>query len=414
MPSELRYCENCGDIIQVRQGESVNVAERFICESCRGGGSGRASRTEGRKPAEFGKESGNLELFSTTTISFHQREFESLAMEHDDGPLQPGGRGAEPEPERPLMFVDTDAPSHPHGSTTGGPAPTARRIVFRCMHCRATLCIRPVKATSRLSCPYCSKSVYITQSGQLVAKPPSAAFRQGSAALPEIRPGSVALKRKPDAGEAAATAPKGKKDRRAPSPSKMSETDRGPSVTVSVEEPAEPHPRSLAPPRAESPEEEAPSAGGISGFDEDLRRASPTTPPKAPGLPAPRPPDYARRRTAARPASPKTARRQRPPQPHRTATVATNVDESIAAGRRPGRRAAPSTAAVPTFGRKLLCGFFVAFTVTLPVGLLGTMDKVAGARGTLETAPDAPPTLFEKLGNIALRGMENLLGGEER
>jgi hypothetical protein len=92
------------------------------------------------------------------------------------------------------------------GEGSASPAKSARRILFRCLHCRSTLSIRPVDRTSKLKCPHCTNTIYVTPTGRLLKNSPSVALRKGEVAPTELltpgagsvverNPGSVAIKK---------------------------------------------------------------------------------------------------------------------------------------------------------------------------------------------------------------------------
>ena len=216
MATELRYCEKCGEIIQQTPDSSVDLTDRFICKNCDGDQVSRPSDAPAGRPIalEDLPESADLELFSQATIAMQKKEIKSppperplkLQDSRENGETQnkknpeqasPAASASPASPQAaeanaPLQLVSNSA-----NTGAAAPAATAKKIVFRCLHCRVTLAIRPVKNASRLTCPYCSKMIYVTANGQLLKNPPSVVFREGSGAVYKIGPESVSVDKEP-------------------------------------------------------------------------------------------------------------------------------------------------------------------------------------------------------------------------
>ena len=215
---ELRYCEDCGDILQPRTDGDAAAADGFGCARCDGIGNAELISNDARTDAK--PVATLLDPDSTTTLSSESAAThdpmelsdgtsgdEGLGNAHQDGAnvTEPtdvvrrevtgpqGDRAAEADPkftmrddtiEKPGAAATMQAVSHldvplfedvGEGEPVGSllPASRAQKIVFRCPHCRSALSIRPVQSTSRLLCPACDHSVYVTISGRTFDKPPS-------------------------------------------------------------------------------------------------------------------------------------------------------------------------------------------------------------------------------------------------
>ena len=156
---ELRYCEKCGDILQVEgQGEKIDPSERFVCRKCQG-------RQDAPREAEKTLFDGILDktalnLFSASTIALKRKEL----TEKDAAGSQVG-----------IADTPSEDPSSSGGSSA--PAPSAKKLQFRCLHCRASLLVRPVERTSRMVCPRCKENLYIDPSGIVTKTPPAPSER---------------------------------------------------------------------------------------------------------------------------------------------------------------------------------------------------------------------------------------------
>lgn len=180
---ELRYCEKCGDVIRVETDEPLNPTVRFLCGRCQGEDAAASPRAEPAKTpaqAERPLDPSNLNLFSPQTIAVKKKELEELESKMAS------------EPQTPANLRVVKRPSSAVARGGGGPAPKGQKILFRCLHCRSTLSIRPVSETSKLTCPHCAKTLYVTPGGKLLAAPPSSVVARTTSRRPETaRPGSA-------------------------------------------------------------------------------------------------------------------------------------------------------------------------------------------------------------------------------
>src|SRR5688572_11689307 len=199
---ELRYCEECGDVIQVETSTPGNISDHFVCERCKSGAG--APRPEAAASEDV--QAGSLNLFSPETIAIRKKKIDedtaSKKPKSSRLKLVKANEEAEPrlatDPPRatvppvasPAPVADPPQPAAEPvpGSTTGSasPAKSARRILFRCLHCRSTLSIRPVEKTSKLTCPHCTNVIYVTPTGRLLKNSPSVALRKGEVAPTEL------------------------------------------------------------------------------------------------------------------------------------------------------------------------------------------------------------------------------------
>jgi DNA-directed RNA polymerase subunit RPC12/RpoP len=174
---ELRYCEECGDVIQVESAEPLGELEHFICERCKSGEREPKNEATGEAAGESAGEdlqAQSLNLFSPQTIALRKKQYEAVLPK-------------DPKSNR-LRLVKQDATDSPaEGTGAAMPAQGARKILFRCLHCKATLAIRPVDRTSKLNCPHCSKTIFVTAAGTLLKDSPSAVER-----ATEVRPAAHA------------------------------------------------------------------------------------------------------------------------------------------------------------------------------------------------------------------------------
>ncbi len=197
---EIRYCDNCGNPIQVELGQLFSTMDRVVCDACRPGAKKDCgdldARNSGAKLDDI-LESSNLNLFSSQTIVLHKQKLEqgSAPAEKPKSAklklVKPGsassatgaGSGIRPPQARPPQ-----SPSSALVASQGAsnPSKSAQKIVFRCMHCHSTLSIRPIEKTSKLTCPHCAKDVFITISGRVLKMSPSIALKK------ESQPGSNA------------------------------------------------------------------------------------------------------------------------------------------------------------------------------------------------------------------------------
>ena len=187
---ELRYCEECGDVVQVETNQAQSLSDHFLCDSCRSGPKGEARKGEERDLSMNTVLKGtNLDLFSQNTIALKKKQYqEELSSKKPKSTrlrlVKPSSPTGDPG----------EAPA-PAGEGCTSPAKSARKILFRCLHCRSTLSIRPVDRTSKLTCPQCGKPIYVTASGQLLKTSPSLRIEHGGFRDEAGRPGSGAARK---------------------------------------------------------------------------------------------------------------------------------------------------------------------------------------------------------------------------
>jgi predicted RNA-binding Zn-ribbon protein involved in translation (DUF1610 family) len=177
---ELRYCEECGDVIRAEATDPLTIADHFVCDKCHSG----AKAEKGEEAAtETDFDSSRLNLFSPDTVAIHKRQYEEelSSSQSKSTRLRLVKDGAPAEAEGTVAIEENESGT--------APAKTAQKIVFRCLHCRSTLSIRQVDRTSRLTCPHCGKAIYVTASGRLYKSSPPPAMKKGEGLLQD-RPGS--------------------------------------------------------------------------------------------------------------------------------------------------------------------------------------------------------------------------------
>jgi hypothetical protein len=212
---ELRYCENCGDIIQLKADAPPSSSDHFLCDKCRAQESGAPREPQEGSPQLQLKEilgSEELNLFSKGTLVLRKKEMEKLKEKekakeaaaraqgqktqpvydpHVRGSGSQRVRKAQPQqglpqqgrPQQGLPQQGLPQQGLPQQNPGGGgplvgssaPASRAQKIVFSCPQCKSPFSIRPVATTSRLACPSCRRPFYVTISGQLFSTPPSSA-----------------------------------------------------------------------------------------------------------------------------------------------------------------------------------------------------------------------------------------------
>jgi hypothetical protein len=184
---ELRYCEKCGDIIKLEgKDERINPAEHFVCPRCEGGAEGAPA---GKDSFEGILDQSTLNLFSPSTLAIKRSELIKEAPHLGD---------AVPNPSKP--------PTVRAGSSF--PARTARKLQFRCLHCRSTLMIRPVEKPSRMVCPKCQGSLFIDQTGIVSKRSPGGSVEPAvSTAAGQAAPVRIAAGAPPQKAEGAAASP---------------------------------------------------------------------------------------------------------------------------------------------------------------------------------------------------------------
>jgi hypothetical protein len=187
---ELRYCEKCGDIIPL-QGKDAGLEPvgHFLCPRCEAGGGPERPAADQKLPENL-LEQSSLNLFSPNTVVIKRQE--------------------QQEKEARLKLAEEelwDGPLEGHETGSANPARTARKLQFRCLHCRAVLMVRPVQKASRMVCPKCRGNLFIDQSGVVSKRPPigsdrvkigSSRIQAGSAQVksgpPAVKPASAQVK----------------------------------------------------------------------------------------------------------------------------------------------------------------------------------------------------------------------------
>lgn len=184
---ELRYCEECGDVIRAETEAPLSLSDHFICEKCRSGvrGPRKSAEATGSESKAPPINKGELNFFSNETIALRK-------VQHKERPPVPQAE-EKPKSTHLRLVRPESAPSGAEAATsTGQPAaPRKQKILFRCLHCRATLSIRPVDKTSKLACPHCSGTIYVTPSGKLHKTPPPNPLKKGAGLLSEKKEGST-------------------------------------------------------------------------------------------------------------------------------------------------------------------------------------------------------------------------------
>ena len=250
---ELRYCENCGEVIRLETDEPISLTEQFFCKTCKNescdthgdqprsrpasenpplslGGlpattdldlfsqqtivkrKQRSSPTEATLPSDEGRQSTRLRLVKSTA---EVGETSDLSFEATEI-LTPAPDFAEEPVVSPSWLDKAAADQVPtegrkcYGSTTGSTAPSrcADRLMFRCLHCRAPLAVRPVRKTSRLACPKCHEVLYLTASGRALKGSPSQISRVGGPnSIITRNPGSVVIRKETGSSRKASSSP---------------------------------------------------------------------------------------------------------------------------------------------------------------------------------------------------------------
>jgi len=201
---ELRYCEECGDVTRIESGGPI-LSDHYVCERCENGGpdSGKKDGASADE-ASFDNflQEQPLNLFSDQTIALRRKPKPSDSQR---GQPKPSDEPQKPKSNRLRLVktattgtVRTTSTAQPAtqdgnaGSST--PAKSAQRLLFRCIHCRATLSIRPVNRTSKLLCPECRQAIYVTSSGSLLKDTASAVISKGGSTA-FATAGSVVVKK---------------------------------------------------------------------------------------------------------------------------------------------------------------------------------------------------------------------------
>ncbi len=193
---ELRYCEKCGDIIQLEgKADPAHPTEHFVCPRCQGvAGESNPAAGTGQQSAPVSLEkvldSTSMNLFSSNTILIKRKEqkekeeaFRQSRLKLADEVARGGEQNSAPIPEE-------DDSASAAGSSI--PSRNARKLQFRCLHCRAVLMVRPVDKASRIICPKCKESLYIDQTG-IVSRRPAGAKAAPPAGTAVVKPGSARM-----------------------------------------------------------------------------------------------------------------------------------------------------------------------------------------------------------------------------
>jgi len=170
---ELRYCEECGEVIKIDSGNPISLSDQYVCERCQNGGPGRKENPSAAEE-HFGNvlEGGALDLFSQQTIALRRQQVESESKKSQSSRLRLVKSGS--------SVVATSALPQAGEEGSATPSRSAQRIMFRCIHCRAPLAIRPVDRTSKLVCPQCRREIFVTASGRFLKPTASVVVRQNA------------------------------------------------------------------------------------------------------------------------------------------------------------------------------------------------------------------------------------------
>ncbi|MBN1441435.1 MAG: hypothetical protein JXA90_01950 [Planctomycetes bacterium] len=478
MASELLYCENCGDIIEAPGASAVDPLQRFICEKCLAAGAGELRSGEfsaaASEQSDGAPDAEGLNLFSKGTIAIRKsllaKAAEDQERDRERDPLHAAGSsrraksaaqstGASGDDGEPLKLLRS-------GGSSRTPARGAQKIVFRCIHCKTALSIRPVKATSRLTCPYCSGTIFVTASGRLFDRPPSAVLRKGgSQAAPGVRSGDAPPGSPATAGTPSSTKPTSAIVARMPAESSEPQPSR---KSVRLRREATPEPartgssRSAAQTSAAAPSrpgstrsgrkapvaaDAQPRAGGGSSRSHGSSRSQSVAPASSRSSGSSRRLESemeSEHLRGARGASPGPADDDFDLLRDEQMLDALDFDEGLPSGgeshpqpareksRKPARQArerqspvAPGGHAedlrtrggkVAAFLTKSLWGVFLAATLTLPPLLVSGLRYLAlrSEAGMQPARTSSAPALFETFGQIARQGFQKILDSYPR
>ncbi len=193
---ELRYCERCGDIIQLEgKTDPAHPTEHFVCPRCQGvAGGAKAPAGTGKASAPVSLEkvldSTSMNLFSSNTILIKRQEQKDKEDAVRQSRLKLADEVVAGGGELSALGEGEDDSGDPAGSAI--PSRNARKLQFRCLHCRAVLMVRPVEKASRIICPKCQESLYIDQTG-IVSRRPSGAKAAPPAGTAVVKPGSARM-----------------------------------------------------------------------------------------------------------------------------------------------------------------------------------------------------------------------------
>ncbi|HVR74508.1 MAG TPA: hypothetical protein VMT52_09260, partial [Planctomycetota bacterium] len=208
---ELRYCEECGDLIRDESSRPTQIEDHFVCDRCSKDG-GPPSKAAQKAASERAGTTGlagaeNLNLFSNQTIAIRKQKAKAPAKARAPAPAPELGGEVQKSGRLRLVKAGEEPSPAPQPALEEGSASSSRRatkLAFRCIHCKSTLAIRPVAQTSKLICPECGRAIYVTTSGRLLKTSPSTAIRKEGA--PERIPGGSASMR---SGASQRSAPSG-------------------------------------------------------------------------------------------------------------------------------------------------------------------------------------------------------------
>ncbi|MGE3166531.1 MAG: hypothetical protein AB7O52_16645 [Planctomycetota bacterium] len=207
---DIRYCDQCGDIIQ--GGAPASLGSKVLCTSCSGSKaaaqpltarpSSQRTKTEEMRPPvdeipQFTLSSvmrdDGLDLFSPDTIALRKQQrppkgaskLKLLDESQDEAKSAPMHTGS--------VHVGQARPS-----AAAAPAadPVSQRWTVHCGHCQAQLSIKPVSQRSRMRCPRCGGQQILDPAGTLqpIVAPQAAPQQQQvaqfdlGAAAPAARP----------------------------------------------------------------------------------------------------------------------------------------------------------------------------------------------------------------------------------
>jgi len=199
---ELRYCEECGNPIRVEAGSVPENSDTFVCDACKQGKKGGSppARSDANYP-----QASSLNFFSQQTIAIRKQSVTGDGSQRPKSSrlriVNKGGSEVIPPTEQ----IQPMGPSDVAGSSM--PAKSAQKLLFRCLHCRNALSIRPVAQTSKLKCPHCSNDLYVTMSGRVLKDSPSTAIRKPDGATPSSGPAGKPPSARAPVGQAAGQKP---------------------------------------------------------------------------------------------------------------------------------------------------------------------------------------------------------------
>ena len=231
-------------MIRLETDGPISLTEQFFCDGCKSESGAPSSERRAKAkakadPLTLGElpMTNDLDLFSKNTIVRRKRKAKSSSRDAaPDGRTQstrlrlvkPGSESHNSGEEDAAAVTEAlvplsdsageststpswldEAPTAQEASETGkiysssrgstSPSSRANRLMFRCLHCRAPLAVRPVKKTSLLGCPKCKEVLYLTSSGRALKGSPSQSSRVGGEESIVTRsPGSVVVRKGQD------------------------------------------------------------------------------------------------------------------------------------------------------------------------------------------------------------------------